>query len=67
MSSDDETKIAIESLNGTEFMGTKISVEASHSKVRPKPGTHSITISSFSLIFFHLISNWMPKFCNICF
>lgn len=38
MSSDDETKLAIDSLNGTEFKGTKISVEASHSKVRPKPG-----------------------------
>jgi hypothetical protein len=38
MSSDDESKIAIQALNGIEFMGTKISVEASHSKVRPKPG-----------------------------
>lgn len=40
MASDDEAKLAIEALNGTEFMGVKISVEASHSKVRPKPGIH---------------------------
>ena len=38
MSSEDEAKLAIETLNGSEFMGVKISVEASHSKVRPKPG-----------------------------
>ena len=34
----DETKNAIEELNGHEFMGNKISVELSHSKVRTKPG-----------------------------
>ncbi|RWS30094.1 RNA-binding protein 4B-like isoform X2 [Leptotrombidium deliense] len=38
MGNEDESKIAIESLNGSEFMGVKITVEASHSKVRPKPG-----------------------------
>lgn len=42
MSSEDEAKLAIEALNGSEFMGVKISVEASHSKVRPKPGMKMI-------------------------
>lgn len=38
MSDDTEAKAAIEALNGSEFMGVKITVEASRSKVRPKPG-----------------------------
>ncbi|XP_074594740.1 RNA-binding protein lark-like [Brevipalpus obovatus] len=38
MSDDNEAKCAIEALNGSEFMGVKITVEASRSKVRPKPG-----------------------------
>jgi len=38
MSDEDESKVAIEALNGSEFQGVKITVEASHSKVRPKPG-----------------------------
>ncbi|CAG2110545.1 unnamed protein product, partial [Medioppia subpectinata] len=38
MSSDEETKKAIEELNGFEFMGKKLSVEVSRSKVRTKPG-----------------------------
>jgi len=38
MSDECEAKAAIDSLNGSEFMGVKITVEASHSKVRPKPG-----------------------------
>jgi len=38
MSDDGEAKAAIEALNGSEFMGVKITVEASRSKVRPKPG-----------------------------
>ncbi|XP_067129273.1 uncharacterized protein [Centruroides vittatus] len=38
MSSEEEAKSAIEALNNTEFMGSKITVEVSHSKVRPKPG-----------------------------
>ncbi|RWS15815.1 RNA-binding protein 4B-like isoform X2 [Dinothrombium tinctorium] len=38
MSTEEETKLAIDALNGSEFMGVKITVEASHSKVRPKPG-----------------------------
>lgn len=38
MSDEDESKVAIEALNGSEYMGVKITVEASHSKVRPKPG-----------------------------
>jgi len=38
MGDEDESKVAIEALNGSEFQGVKITVEASHSKVRPKPG-----------------------------
>lgn len=38
MSDETEAKTAIEALNGSEFMGVKITVEASRSKVRPKPG-----------------------------
>ena len=38
MSDEEESKHAIEALNGSEYMGVKITVEASHSKVRPKPG-----------------------------
>ena len=38
MSTDEETKTAIQELNGYEFMGNKISVEESRSKVRTKPG-----------------------------
>ncbi|XP_077521799.1 uncharacterized protein LOC144132929 isoform X1 [Amblyomma americanum] len=38
MSSEDESKMAIDALHNSEFMGGKITVEASHSKVRPKPG-----------------------------
>lgn len=38
MSDEDESKVAIENLNGSEYQGVKITVEASHSKVRPKPG-----------------------------
>ncbi|XP_054169206.1 RNA-binding protein 4B-like [Oppia nitens] len=38
MSSEVETKTAIQELNGYEFMGSKLSVAISHSKVRPKPG-----------------------------
>lgn len=41
MSTDEETKTAIQELNGHEFMGNKISVELSHSKVRQKPGIYS--------------------------
>lgn len=38
MSDETEAKTAIDALNGSEFMGVKITVEASRSKVRPKPG-----------------------------
>uniref|UniRef100_A0A023FIR4 Putative grp-3 498 glycine rich family n=1 Tax=Amblyomma cajennense TaxID=34607 RepID=A0A023FIR4_AMBCJ len=38
MNSEDESKMAIDALHNSEFMGGKITVEASHSKVRPKPG-----------------------------
>lgn len=38
MSSDEEAKAAIEGLNNSDFMGSKISVEISHSKVRQRPG-----------------------------
>lgn len=38
MSSEKEAKASIEALNNTEFLGVRISVEVSHSKVRPKPG-----------------------------
>jgi len=38
MGDEEESKHAIEALNGSEYMGVKITVEASHSKVRPKPG-----------------------------
>ncbi|KAH6925542.1 hypothetical protein HPB50_006890 [Hyalomma asiaticum] len=38
MSSEEESKMAIDALHNSEFMGGKITVEASHSKVRPKPG-----------------------------
>lgn len=38
MSSEDEAKTAIEALNNIDFMGSKISVEISHSKVRQRPG-----------------------------
>ncbi|XP_023242489.1 RNA-binding protein lark-like [Centruroides vittatus] len=38
MSTEDEAKTVIEALNNFEFMGSKITVEISHSKVRQKPG-----------------------------
>uniref|UniRef100_A0A131Z439 RNA-binding protein 4 n=1 Tax=Rhipicephalus appendiculatus TaxID=34631 RepID=A0A131Z439_RHIAP len=38
MNSEEESKLAIDALHNSEFMGGKITVEASHSKVRPKPG-----------------------------
>ncbi|KAG1690305.1 RNA-binding protein lark [Nymphon striatum] len=38
MSNDTEAKTAIESINDTEFLGTRLSVEQSHSRVRQKPG-----------------------------
>ncbi|XP_054927895.1 uncharacterized protein [Dermacentor andersoni] len=38
MNSEEESKVAIDALHNSEFMGGKITVEASHSKVRPKPG-----------------------------
>lgn len=38
MSSDQEAQRAISALHGTEIRNAKISVEASHSKVRQKPG-----------------------------
>ncbi|XP_015795464.1 RNA-binding protein lark [Tetranychus urticae] len=38
MGDETEARAAIEALNGAEFMGVKITVEASRSKVRPKPG-----------------------------
>ncbi|XP_054724950.1 RNA-binding protein lark-like [Uloborus diversus] len=38
MSSEDEAKSAIEALNNSDFMGSKMSVEISHSKVRQRPG-----------------------------
>lgn len=38
MTNEDEAKLAIDALHNSEFMGSKITVEASHSKVRPKPG-----------------------------
>ncbi|XP_071041057.1 RNA-binding protein lark isoform X4 [Parasteatoda tepidariorum] len=38
MSSEEEAKTAIEALNNIDFMGSKISVEISHSKVRQRPG-----------------------------
>ena len=47
MSSDEETKNAIQELNGSEFMGNKISVEESHSKVRTKPGIHCFLLYFF--------------------
>lgn len=38
MCSESEAKVCIENLHNTEFMGNTITVEASHSKVRPRPG-----------------------------
>jgi len=38
MSNEEEAKVAIDALNNVEFQGSNISVEASHSKVRPRPG-----------------------------
>lgn len=38
MSNDDEAKVAVDALNNSDFMGSKITVEVSHSKVRPRPG-----------------------------
>lgn len=38
MNSEEESKVAIDALHNSDFMGGKITVEASHSKVRPKPG-----------------------------
>lgn len=38
MRSQEEARRAIEELNNSEFLGTTITVEMSHSKVRPRPG-----------------------------
>uniref|UniRef100_A0A2R5L7A5 Putative rna-binding protein lark n=2 Tax=Ornithodoros turicata TaxID=34597 RepID=A0A2R5L7A5_9ACAR len=38
MGVDDEAKAAVDGLHNSEFMGSKITVEVSHSKVRQRPG-----------------------------
>jgi len=38
MGCDAEAKVAIDNLHNSDFMGSTITVEVSHSKVRPKPG-----------------------------
>lgn len=38
MATEEEAKVVIDALNNTEFMGSKITVEMSHSKVRQKAG-----------------------------